>query len=476
MSLTATYSAVAPSYQYGGVRLTAASAPAGSDYGFFERSLDGITWTTVRGGDRVQLNAGGAILDDYEFNPNVSNQYRVRYIDVDAVPSYVAAGTAQTGNNASLTPPHPAGLATGDFKLILASIRNSGTGTVNTPAGWTQVATSGNFTLLGKAHAPGDVAPLVTFAGGAAGEDTLAQMIAIRGAQNFANVIRTILNGSAQDILPPGSAVFQTACLFLTCVWKQDDYTSTSTPPSGTKIAEVTSIAGNDAGMSWSYNLSGTGNVGVTYTPGTITVTGGAAAISRAMVVMIGPADYTGTDTASVTPVVAWNEFWLKNPSRPGNNIKVCITEIGDITRPARTARFDVLGRTVPVAVSDLAGGRQFDLSIDVLGNGAADDMDNRLASGDPMYLQAPGPNDDCPTLYFVCGDVVRSRDAKGSPSHTFHIPVFEVAAPGSTIAGATYLWSDVVATYVDWNAEIAANATWSDLINRINNTVIIVT
>lgn len=476
MSLTATYSAVAPSYQYGGVRLTASGAPAGSDYGFFERSVDGITWTTVRGGDRVQISGGGAILDDYEFVVGASNQYRVRYIDVDAVPSYVGAGTAQTGNNTSLTPPHPAGLAVGDTKLILASIRSSGTGTVNTPTGWVQVATSGNFTLLGRVHQSGDTAPLVTFAAGAAGDDTLAQMIAIRGSQIFANQIRTVLNGSAQDIAGPASAVFLTACLFLTCVWKQDDYTSTSTPSSGVKIAEIASTAGNDAGMSWSYNLSGPGNIGVTLVPGTITVTGGAPAISRSMLVMIGPTDYAGIDTASVTPSTAWDEVWIKNPARPGNNIRIVPTEVGDITRPARTARFDVLGRTVPVSVSDLAGGRQFDLAIDVYGNAAADDMDNRLASGDPMYLQAPSVNADLPTLYFVCGDVVRSRDAKGSQSHTFHIPVFEVAAPGSTIAGATYLWSDVVATYADWNAVLAANATWNDLINRINNTVIIVT
>lgn len=475
MSLTATYSAVAPSYQYGGVRLTASGAPAGSDYAFFERSTDGITWTTVRGGDRVQLAGLGAILDDYEFVVGATNQYRVRYIDVDAVPSYVAAGTAQTGNNTSLTPPHPAGLAVGDTKLILASIRNSGTGTVSAPAGWTPVATSGNFTMLSRVHQSGDTAPLVTFAGGAAGEDTLAQMIAIRGSQSFANVIRTQLNGVAQDVSGAG-ATFVSACIMFTCIWKQDDYTSSSTPGSGVKIAEIVSTAGNDAGMSWSYNLVGTGLIGTPVNPWPMTITGGATAISRSMLVMIGPADYTGTDTASVLPVTAWDEVWIKNPSRPGNNIRVVPTEVGDITRPARTARFDVLGRTVPVAVSDLAGGRQFDLSIDVYGNAAADDMDNRLASGDPMYLQAPSLNADLPTLYFVCGDVVRSRDAKGSQSHTFHIPVFEVAAPGSTIAGATYLWSDVVATYADWNAVQVANATWNDLINRINNTVIIVT
>lgn len=473
MSLTATYSAVAPSFQYGGVRLTVAGAPAGSDYAFIERSVDGITWTTVRGGDRVQLNANACILDDYEFPPGSTSQYRARYIDADLIPSFRAVGTAQSGNNTPLTPPHPAGLATGDLKVIAASIR---TGTVNAPAGWLPLVTSGNVTFLGKIHAPGDVAPLVTFAGGAAGDDTLAQMGAFINAKLQASNIMSQFNAvAAQDIAGPANTQIGLAML-MTWGWKADDFTSVSTPAFGTKIQDWSSTAGNDAGMTWDFNLIPLANNGLPTNPFPLTVTGGATATSRGGTFFLVPIDYTGTDTASVTPALAWNEYWLKNPSRPGNNIRITITEVGDITRPARTARFDVLGRTVPVAVSDLAGGRQFDMALDVLGNAAADDMDNRLASGDPMYLQAPGPAKDVPTMYFVCGDFVRSRDAKGSTSQTFHVPVFEVAAPGSTVAGATYLWSDVIANYADWNAVIAANATWGDLINRISNTIIIVT
>jgi hypothetical protein len=363
----------------------------------------------------------------------------------------------------------------GDVKVIMATTRGSGTGTVNVPAGWTLLATSGNVSFLARVHVGGDTAPTVTFAGGAAGDDNLAQMVSVRNAKSFATNIASSLNTSAQDVLGPIIILPGNALLFQ-WGWKQDDFTSSSVPSLYTKIADTSSTAGNDAGMFWGYYTSLNSNLGLSFNPWPITITGGAAAISRGGLFALPPIDYTGTDTASVTPALAWDEYWIKNPSRPGNNIRVTITEVGDITRPARTARFDVLGRTVPVAVSDLAGGRQFDLSIDVYGNAAADDMDNRLASGDPMYLQAPTANADCPTLYFVCGDVARSRDAKGCASQTFHIPVFEVAAPGSTIAGATYLWSDVVATYADWNAEIAANATWADLINRINNTVIIVT
>jgi len=82
---------------------------------------------------------------------------------------------------------------------------------------------------------------------------------------------------------------------------------------------------------------------------------------------------------------------------------------------------------------------------------------------------------DDIPTIYFVAGDVVRTRLAKTSTAITFTIPLIEVAAPGSTVAGSTYVWADVVANYATWTAVIAANATWSNLIDKVSNSVVIV-
>jgi hypothetical protein len=42
-----------------------------------ERSADQVTWTTVRGGTAVPVNASALPVSDYEFDPEVPNYYRV---------------------------------------------------------------------------------------------------------------------------------------------------------------------------------------------------------------------------------------------------------------------------------------------------------------------------------------------------------------------------------------------------------------
>ncbi|HEX7038683.1 MAG TPA: poly-gamma-glutamate hydrolase family protein [Trueperaceae bacterium] len=50
-----------------------------------ERSANGVTWTTVRGGADLDGAAGASIeLDDYEFTDSVANHYRVRVVEADS--------------------------------------------------------------------------------------------------------------------------------------------------------------------------------------------------------------------------------------------------------------------------------------------------------------------------------------------------------------------------------------------------------
>jgi hypothetical protein len=214
--------------------------------------------------------------------------------------TYVAAGVAATGNNASLEPALPAGVAQGDLLIILASIRNSGTGTVDTPTGWTSLASSGNVSLLGRIMRSNDTAPTVTFTGGAAGADTLAQMAALRGTdQDIAAVVDAVatqLNGSAQNIATPGITTTVPGCAVLRLAWKQDDWSDLSVPSNYTSVGTAVSTAGSDAAQGWVYRVL---TSATTLTSGSHTVTGGAAAISRALAVAIRP--YQAPTTESFT-------------------------------------------------------------------------------------------------------------------------------------------------------------------------------
>jgi hypothetical protein len=202
--------------------------------------------------------------------------------------TYVGAGTAASGNNVSVTPGMPAGLADLDTMILVASIRNSGAGTVDTPAGWTRLTGSNNLAVFGRIRNPGDVAPLVTFTGGVAGADTGAQIFAFRDAERTLGTIYTIgqLNVSAQDVAYPALNITGPGQAVLIIGWKQDDVTSYSIPAGFTGAGIVNSTAGDDASQAVRYQIQ---VAEADIAAGALTVVGGVAAISRAIVLAIRP-------------------------------------------------------------------------------------------------------------------------------------------------------------------------------------------
>lgn len=206
--------------------------------------------------------------------------------------TYVGAGTSATGNNASVTPVAHASTAVGDLVLVGASIRNSGTGTVDTPSGWTRISGSNNFSVFGKIWAAADAIPAITFTGGATNADTIAQTITLRGEElKFNDVIGAAsgqLNSSAQDIAIPALDVPGDNHAVVIFLWKQDDVTTIANPTGAFTTAVTTSsTAGDDAGQAIKYSIQTTET---DLASGTLTVTGGAAAISRAIVIAVRPA------------------------------------------------------------------------------------------------------------------------------------------------------------------------------------------
>jgi hypothetical protein len=207
-------------------------------------------------------------------------------------PSFVAAGTVAHATNASVTPTMPAGVQAGDLLLVLAAIRNSGTGTVDTPSGYTVLLTSGNMTLLGKVHTGTESAPTITFTGGVANADTSAQMCAFRGVGITVHDSEALLNSSAQNITYPALDISRDNCAVIYLGWKQDDWTSVASP--GTEIGEPDTTTGDDQGIVWAYTLQTTATA---IASGVFTVTGGASAISRGAVIALA----TDVQTMTVT-------------------------------------------------------------------------------------------------------------------------------------------------------------------------------
>jgi hypothetical protein len=204
--------------------------------------------------------------------------------------AFVGVGTASTGSSGSRTPGVPASLATGNLVLIFASTRNSGTGVPDKPTNWQQFYLDGNVAVFARIYDGVWTMPTVTFTGGAANEDTIAQSVAFSGKFNDVTMLLVAsagrLNASAQDIINPGIPIgFLPENLMAVYVgWKQDDWTGVAQPTSWTELQEAVSTAGNDAGQVWGYRQFTAKPTAGQLTPALV-VTGGVSAISRGAVI-----------------------------------------------------------------------------------------------------------------------------------------------------------------------------------------------
>ncbi len=443
------------------VRITA-TALAAASYATIERSTDQLVWTTIRGGTNVAVTAGSftSTVDDYEFVSGSINYYRVRGISTAPI-SFVAAGASSSGASGSRTPGLPAGMAVGDAVLIFASTRNSGTGTVDTPANWTPLASSGNAAVLGRIYDGVWVMPTVTYTAGAANEDTIAQSAAFRNAAIPALSTNPQLNGSAQDVLFPGLTITEANALALLVAWKQDDYTSAAFA-SMTEIGEASSAAGNDASQVWYYQVQTTAT---NIAAGTVTITGGAAAISRAITLALPHAPYLNSQTANLTPVL--DRVWIKSITRPFLNRAFTVTDWSDPERDGRGAAFGAVNRSLPIGVTDIGGSRRFDLDLYTPTTDDRRTLDYVLASGDILFIHTPA-NCEVPGGYYLVEGSGERRPHRRATSRVYTVPLKETGPPGPDVVGSTNTWAAVLGLYASWADLIAANPTWADLLARI--------
>lgn len=173
-----------------------------------------------------------------------------------------------------------------------------------------------------------------------------------------------------------------------------------------------------------------------------------------------------GADVFTTTITPAQTAVWLKSIVRPWLNRAVTVVSHGDITRQARNGVFPVIGRTYPVAVTDVRLAREWDMVIKADTVSDADAIDLVLASGDPLYVQVPatGVLSTVPGGYVVVGDVKRSRFGTLSTRRWFDLPMTEVAPPGPDVVGSTSTWETLVAEFGSWTAVLAAFGTWEEV------------
>lgn len=454
MSVTLTYDGVLSRVQI------AATGLGTAPYALIERSTNQVVWTTVRGGAAAAVTAGACSLSDYEFVPNVVNYYRVT---TPKAVTFVNKGAASHGDNTALDPALPAGIAAGDLLLCLTAIRNAG-GAADVPGGYTALVSFTYVKLCAKIAGSSETAPHCTYVG-VAGNTTSAQVAAFRNARLSASGFATMDNSvAAQNIALPALPVELAAQLVVAFGQKHDDWTSVATLSGFTEIDEPSTTTGNDQGLVWDYKVE---TVPSDIAASSFVVTGGAAAISKGAVVAIEPDVLQQTN--SITPSIS--TVWVKSIRRPFLNTAVRSVGLTDITRRDRTGVFRIVGRSLPVAVTDVRGSREFTLRLLTQNTADRDRIDLVLASGDPLFLHVP-PTYPTGSLYAVVGDSKQLERVPQGVLTVFELPVIEVAAPGPDLVGATATYQNVLSGYATYTALLAGEPTYQDVVERIGDPV----
>jgi hypothetical protein len=161
---------------------------------------------------------------------------------------------------------------------------------------------------------------------------------------------------------------------------------------------------------------------------------------------------------------------WLKVVARPFLNRVVTVNDWTDVVRPARGGVFDIVGRSFPIAVSDVRGSRRYSLFIAAATVEERDNLDLLLASGEPVYVQVPSDCEYFPGGYFDVGDVTMTRRSQRGVRRVFELPLVECAPPGADVVGAAGTWQSVISEYATWADVLAAEPTWADVLELVGD------
>lgn len=401
-----------------------------------ERSTDQVRWSTVRGGAAATVTDGALLVpvDDYEFSADVENFYRVRRL--------LADGT-EIGAAANANPLFESGV-TNWLGSNGATVASSGT-----------------------QHHEGSLALRLTPNGSTANPNAQAEEIACTPGTQF---------GASAWLWTTAAATWGVGV-----AWENSSHSVILVQTNSMVLGAQT----------WT-NLWGvfTAPAGAAYARLIVSATGTLGATNLLYVdeAYLCPVGMAVASSNSATPEL--DTVWLKSLAHPYLNRPITVTDYSDVVRPARSSSFGVIGRTMPVAVSDVRGGRQWAMEVRVQASAGgfgtfstestgddltAETLDAILAAGDVMFIHCPA---DCtvPGGYVLIGDVTVARRIPRATKRYFTLPCTEVAAPGPDVVGATSTWQTVLDTYATWADLIAANATWGDLLELIGDPTEVIT
>jgi hypothetical protein len=445
-----------------------------------ERSRNGTLWETVRGGTGVTVEAGGAALDDYEFDPDVLNHYRVTPIDPPA--GLLLNGS--TGTYAS-TPDHAALDITGDLDIRAEFI----------PEFWPPVNQSrliAKFGVTGSqcsyqfrinqdghAHLSWSTNGSST---GAPGRASTAPVPVTAGQKIGIRAVLDVDDGAGNHVVTFYYSTNWTTWTQLGAPVPTSGTTSifaSTTPVSiGARLSpEADWFTGTVTRAEIRNGINGTvvANPDFTAQPGGTTVFADSAGRTWTLA---GTATIVDAgDSTTITPSLG-GQIWLKSIRYAFLNRTIKVLNFSDIQRASRSGVFEVKGRSVPISVHDLRGSQEFTLEVatrdfddesyDALTEDR--DLDLTLAASDVLFIHVPADL-EVPGGYVSIGNTTARRIAPGqNMTRLYTLPCTVVAKPGPDVVSTTMTWATVERLYGSWQQLLASNPTWADLLALVGS------
>lgn len=231
------------------------------------------------------------------------------------------------------------------------------------------------------------------------------------------------------------------------------------------------------------YSTTHTAPANTVYVQPSIVMTGTPAAGTILLIYSAAVANAAGSATSGGVTVASLGSCWLKDPLRPGNNVRVdfcfdpnplCTPTEGVFfqamdqeQRGANTATFNVNNQPEPVTVSKVRSSISSSLTLVSRTFPDRDRLNTALAPGSPLLFQVPSEYGVIPQ-YLSVGTTSVSRVL---PDHRFPIRVFSlpytaVLAPGGPMQGTTGArWSDTCNIHATWAAVNGAGLTWTQVL-----------
>lgn len=444
-----------------------------------ERQTPTTNWLGVRGGYPATPIGGTFTVDDYEFTPNVLNSYRIRTDFVYDTFTRVLAnswGNADSGQTWTYTASGGSTINNWDIPSGQGVYTMADTVATSQPGmrlnGMTQIAdfdiyadvslsqlpTGGNVAQIFRARSGGTSLTFLQMFYTTVGTMSLV-ILGNNGVTSLATAAMGFAAGTVYHVRFQGIGLSLRAK-----VWTGDpilDEPTTWTLAGTDTVPSVKGIVGVEA-----IRLTGNTNVNNLMTWDNFHIADLATTNTN----------YGSLGTTSVTP--SQNTVWLKFPLRPFLNRQITLCNWEDEDRPARGAVFDVLGRSAPVAVTEVRGSRRFPALVKAVDSNEIDLLNLSLSFGETIFLQTPDASVICllnrrsypQQGYFYVEDTTSSRPLDGVATWMLTLPLIEVSAPDVSAGGANSTWGGIIAAYATWQDVINAFATWADVLNFISN------